>query len=237
MRRRGIGAIVYVSGRPAAEPAAGMAAYSLAAYSLSGGIRVNAVAPHLLDTARNRAAFPPQAPAHAVRPEAVANVIALLVGDLAPHISGAVLSAYGTWPGQAERPRTSSTPTRHRPTGAQTTISTTNRRSFLARGAAPAAVPTAAVLADGALAGQDGSRHAARPRTDPAVRTRSRRQRTGLLRRPGREEPVLDHGRDLPGGVPDDPCSPVPALVHGRVQVLAVEVTAVRPAGSARGLE
>jgi hypothetical protein len=33
--------------------------------------------------------------AHAVRPEAIAHVIAFLVGDLAVHISGAIVPAYG----------------------------------------------------------------------------------------------------------------------------------------------
>lgn len=107
MRRLGGGAIVHVSSRPATEPTAGMAAYSLGKAALNhlvrildlelrpDGIRVNAVAPQLLDTARNRAVFPPKALAHAVRPEAIAHVIAFLVGDLAVHISGAIVPAYG----------------------------------------------------------------------------------------------------------------------------------------------
>ncbi|MER5515765.1 SDR family NAD(P)-dependent oxidoreductase [Streptomyces sp. NPDC002763] len=107
MRRRGGGAIVHVSARPATEPTAGMAAYSLGKAALNhlvrvldlelrpDGIRVNAVAPQLLDTARNRAVLPPEALAHAVRPEAIAHVIAFLVGDLAAHISGAIVPAYG----------------------------------------------------------------------------------------------------------------------------------------------
>ncbi|WP_268817715.1 hypothetical protein [Streptomyces sp. 3213.3] len=56
---------------------------------------MNAVAPQLLDTARNRAVFPPQALAHAVRPEAIAGVIAFLAGDLSEHIGGAIVPAYG----------------------------------------------------------------------------------------------------------------------------------------------
>ncbi|MEV0906775.1 SDR family NAD(P)-dependent oxidoreductase [Streptomyces hokutonensis] len=107
MRQRGGGAIVHVSARPASEPTAGMAAYSLGKAALNhlvrildlelrpDGIRVNAVAPQLLDTARNRAALPPQALAHAVRPEAIADVIAFLAGDLSEHIGGAILPAYG----------------------------------------------------------------------------------------------------------------------------------------------
>ena len=107
MRQRGAGAIVHVSARPAAEPTAGMAAYSLSKAALSHlirildlelrphGIRVNAVAPQILDTAANRATFPAELLTHAVRPEAVAEVIAFLAGDLASPVSGAIVPAYG----------------------------------------------------------------------------------------------------------------------------------------------
>ena len=59
------------------------------------GIRVNAVAPQLLDTARNRAMFPVEVMAYAVAPEAIAGVIAFLVSDAAAPVSGAILPAYG----------------------------------------------------------------------------------------------------------------------------------------------
>jgi 3-oxoacyl-[acyl-carrier protein] reductase len=107
MRQRGSGAIVHVSARPGIEPTAGMAAYGLSKAALSHlirllhlelrpqGIRVNAVAPQLLDTAANRAAFPADALAHAVRPEAIAGIIAFLVSDLAAPVSGAIVPAYG----------------------------------------------------------------------------------------------------------------------------------------------
>jgi NAD(P)-dependent dehydrogenase (short-subunit alcohol dehydrogenase family) len=107
MRQRGSGAIVHVSARPATDPTAGMAAYSLSKAALSHlvrildlelrphGIRVNAVAPQLLDTARNRTLFPAEVLAHAVRPEAVADIIAFLVSDRAAPVSGAVVPAYG----------------------------------------------------------------------------------------------------------------------------------------------
>ena len=107
MRRRGGGAIVHVSARPGTDPTAGMAAYSLSKAALSylihildlelhpHGIRVNAVAPQLLDTAANRATFPPELLAHAVRPEAIADVIAFLVSDRAAPVSGAIVPAYG----------------------------------------------------------------------------------------------------------------------------------------------
>src|SRR5215467_8737419 len=66
MRERGSGAIVHVAARPDVE---------LRPY----GIRVNAVAPQLIDTAANRAAFPPDAMTKAVAPEAIVDVIAFLV--------------------------------------------------------------------------------------------------------------------------------------------------------------
>jgi NAD(P)-dependent dehydrogenase (short-subunit alcohol dehydrogenase family) len=107
MRKQGSGAIVHVAARPGIEPAAGMAAYSVSKAALVHltrtldielrplGIRVNAVAPQLLDTATNRAAFPAEAMAQAVAPEAIAGVIAFLVSDAAAPVSGAVLPAYG----------------------------------------------------------------------------------------------------------------------------------------------
>jgi NAD(P)-dependent dehydrogenase (short-subunit alcohol dehydrogenase family) len=107
MRQRGKGSIVHVSARPATDPTAGLAAYSLSKAALSylirildlelrpHGIRVNAVAPQLIDTAANRATFPAELLTHAVRPEAIANVIAFLAGDLAAPVSGAIVPAYG----------------------------------------------------------------------------------------------------------------------------------------------
>ena len=107
MRERGSGAIVHVSARPGIEPTAGMAAYSVSKAALAHltrvldlelrphGIRVNAVVPLLLDTPRNRATLGADQLAHAVRPEAIAEVIAFLVSDAAAPVSGALLPAYG----------------------------------------------------------------------------------------------------------------------------------------------
>jgi NAD(P)-dependent dehydrogenase (short-subunit alcohol dehydrogenase family) len=107
MRERGSGAIVHVSARPASEPTGGMAAYSLSKAALSHlvrvldlelrpqGIRVNAVAPQLLDTPKNRTYFPPDVIAHSVTPEAVAELIVFLASDAAAPVSGAILPAYG----------------------------------------------------------------------------------------------------------------------------------------------
>jgi NAD(P)-dependent dehydrogenase (short-subunit alcohol dehydrogenase family) len=108
MQQRGAGAIVHVTARPAIEPTAGMAAYSVSKAALSHltrildvelrphGIRVNAVAPQLLDTPANRASFPPEVIAHAVAPEMIAGLIAFLVSDAAAPVSGAILPAYGS---------------------------------------------------------------------------------------------------------------------------------------------
>jgi NAD(P)-dependent dehydrogenase (short-subunit alcohol dehydrogenase family) len=107
MRQQGSGAIVHVTARPGIEPAAGMAAYSASKAALvhltrildielrPHGIRVNAVAPQLLDSPVNRATFPAELMAHAVAPEAIAEVIAFLASDAAAPVSGAILPAYG----------------------------------------------------------------------------------------------------------------------------------------------
>jgi NAD(P)-dependent dehydrogenase (short-subunit alcohol dehydrogenase family) len=105
MRQQGSGAIVCVAARPGIEPASGMGAYSVSKAALvhltrildielcPQGIRVNAIAPQLLDTPRNREMFPAEVMAHAVAPEAVAGVIAFLVSDAAAAVSGAILPA------------------------------------------------------------------------------------------------------------------------------------------------
>jgi len=107
MRQQGSGVIVHVTARPGIEPSGGMAAYSASKAALvhltrildielrPQGIRVNAVAPQLLDTPTNRANFPAEVMAHAVAPEAIADVIAFLVSDAAAPVSGAILPAYG----------------------------------------------------------------------------------------------------------------------------------------------
>jgi NAD(P)-dependent dehydrogenase (short-subunit alcohol dehydrogenase family) len=107
MRQQGSGAIVHVAARPGIEPSGGMAAYSVSKAALvhltrildielrPQGIRVNAVAPQLLDTPANRATLPEKLMAHAVGPEAIAGVIAFLVSDAAAPVSGAILPAYG----------------------------------------------------------------------------------------------------------------------------------------------
>src|ERR1700745_3029824 len=91
LRDRGSGSIVHVAARPGLEPAAGMAAYAVSKAALVHltrvldlelrplGIRVNAVAPQLLDTAKTHPYLTPGQLAHAVTPQAIAGIIAYLV--------------------------------------------------------------------------------------------------------------------------------------------------------------
>ena len=107
MMREGSGAIVHITARPGIEPTPGYAAYGVSKAALAHlirildlelrpkGIRVNAVAPQVIATAKNKALFPPEALAGAVEPEAIANVIAFLVSDAAAPISGAIVPTYG----------------------------------------------------------------------------------------------------------------------------------------------
>lgn len=107
MRDRGKGVIVHVAARPGLEPTAGAATYGVSKAALVHltrvldlelrplGIRVNAVAPEILDTAKNRPYLPPELLAHAVSPQAVADIITFLVSDAAAPISGAIVPTYG----------------------------------------------------------------------------------------------------------------------------------------------
>jgi NAD(P)-dependent dehydrogenase (short-subunit alcohol dehydrogenase family) len=107
MQRAGSGAIVHIAARPGLEPTAGLLAYSLSKAALVNltrvldlelrphGIRVNSVAPQLIDTANNRAFLPKEVLDHAVSPEAIAEIVAFLVSDAAAPISGAIVPAYG----------------------------------------------------------------------------------------------------------------------------------------------
>ena len=107
MRDHGSGAIVHVAARQGLEPTAGTATYSVSKAALVHltrlldlelrplGIRVNAVAPQIIDTAKNRPYLPPDLLAHAVSPEAIAAIIVFLVSDAARPVSGAVIPAYG----------------------------------------------------------------------------------------------------------------------------------------------
>jgi NAD(P)-dependent dehydrogenase (short-subunit alcohol dehydrogenase family) len=107
LRERGSGSIVHVAARPGLEPTAGMATYAVSKAALVHltrvldlelrplGIRVNAVAPQQLDTAKTHPYLTPDQLAHAVAPEAVADIIVYLVSDAAVPVSGAIVPAYG----------------------------------------------------------------------------------------------------------------------------------------------
>jgi NAD(P)-dependent dehydrogenase (short-subunit alcohol dehydrogenase family) len=107
IKEKGCGVTVHVAARPGVEPTAGYAAYSITKAALvhlvrtldvelrPERIRVNAVAPQLIATAKNKAAFPPEVLAGAVEPEVIADVIAFLVSDAASPVSGAVVPTYG----------------------------------------------------------------------------------------------------------------------------------------------
>ena len=107
LRDRGSGAAVHVTARPGLEPAAEMAAYAVSKAALVHltrvlylelrplGIRVNAVAPQQLDTAKTHPYLTPEVLAHAVAPEAVADIIVYLVSEAAAPVSGAIVPAYG----------------------------------------------------------------------------------------------------------------------------------------------
>jgi NAD(P)-dependent dehydrogenase (short-subunit alcohol dehydrogenase family) len=108
MHALGSGSIVHVVARQGLEPSAGTLTYSLSKAALvhlvrildvelrPAGIRVNAVAPQLIDSPFARASFPPEVMQHAVAPEAIADVIVALSTDGAAPVSGAIVPAYGS---------------------------------------------------------------------------------------------------------------------------------------------
>lgn len=107
MLRRGSGAIVNVSSRPAVESGANVAAYAaskrallaltdaMARELLEKNITVNAVLPSTIDTAANRRAMPDADASKWVAPEAIARVILFLAGPDARVVSGAHVPVYG----------------------------------------------------------------------------------------------------------------------------------------------
>jgi NAD(P)-dependent dehydrogenase (short-subunit alcohol dehydrogenase family) len=107
MQRQGSGVIIHVAARPGIEPTAGVAAYGISKAALAHltrtldvelrpqGIRVNAVVPQVMATAKNKAIFPPEALVGAVEPKSIADVITFLVSDAAASVSGALVPTYG----------------------------------------------------------------------------------------------------------------------------------------------
>lgn len=107
MLRRGGGAIVNVSSRPAVQAAPGLAAYAaskrallaltdaMAAEHSDSRITVNAVLPSTIDTPANREAMPEVDFSRWVPPEQIARVILFLAGPDARIVSGAHVPLYG----------------------------------------------------------------------------------------------------------------------------------------------
>ena len=95
------------SPRVDSAPTAGMATYGVSKAALVHltrvldlelcplGIRVNAVAPQIIDTPKTRPYLPPDLLAHAVSPEAIVDIIVYLVSDAVTPVSSTVVPAYG----------------------------------------------------------------------------------------------------------------------------------------------
>ena len=142
------------SPRVDSAPTAGMATYGVSKAALVDltpvldlelcplGIWVNAVAPQFIDTPKTRPYLPPDLLTHAVSPEVIATSSS--TSSVTPQRRSAARSYRPTAPentllaARLERTTMSST--------------STNRRSFLARGAVLASVPAIAALAGGVLA-------------------------------------------------------------------------------------
>ncbi|HEX4717641.1 MAG TPA: SDR family oxidoreductase [Thermoleophilaceae bacterium] len=105
--RRGGGAFVGVSARPALRPFPGAAPYIVAKAAVlsfvqtldaeyrQDGIRANAVLPSVIDTPANRRAQPDADYSKWVTPEEIAKVIRFLVSDDSAPTSGAAIPVYG----------------------------------------------------------------------------------------------------------------------------------------------
>lgn len=105
--RRGGGAFVAVSARPALRPFSGAAPYIVAKAAVlsfvqtldteyrQDGVRANAVLPSVIDTPANRAQQPDAEHSKWVPPEEIARVIRFLVSDDSAPTSGAAIPVYG----------------------------------------------------------------------------------------------------------------------------------------------
>jgi NAD(P)-dependent dehydrogenase (short-subunit alcohol dehydrogenase family) len=107
MLRRGAGAIVNVSSRPAERSGENIAAYAaakrailqltdaMAAELVEKNVTVNAVLPSTIDTPANRKSMPGADYSKWVSPDAIARVVIFLAGPDARIVSGAHLPVYG----------------------------------------------------------------------------------------------------------------------------------------------
>src|SRR6266567_1057143 len=209
LRERGSGSIVHVAARPGLKPTAGMATYAVSKAALVHltrvldlelrplGIRVNAVAPQLLDTAKNRPYLTPHLLAHGVAP-------------------GGGRRHHRLPRERRRRARQRCGRARLRRLSLFPSCRTPGKDDHVTQlGPEPSLVPRPQRGDSGRPRGRHPGRgrprrtgvgrHPARLRADTAVRARPGGQRAGLLRRAGGEEPVLGHRRCLPGGFPDHP--------------------------------
>jgi NAD(P)-dependent dehydrogenase (short-subunit alcohol dehydrogenase family) len=105
--RRGSGAFVAVSARPALRPFSGAAPYIVAKAAVlsfvqtldaeyrQDGVRANAVLPSVIDTPANRANEPDADHSKWVAPEEIARVIRFLISSDSSPVSGAAVPVYG----------------------------------------------------------------------------------------------------------------------------------------------
>jgi NAD(P)-dependent dehydrogenase (short-subunit alcohol dehydrogenase family) len=105
--RRGGGAFVAVSARPALRPFAGAAPYIVAKAAVlsfvqtldveyrKDGVRANAILPSVIDTPANREAQPDADHSKWVAPEDIAKVVRFLISDESGPVSGAAIPVYG----------------------------------------------------------------------------------------------------------------------------------------------
>jgi NAD(P)-dependent dehydrogenase (short-subunit alcohol dehydrogenase family) len=107
MLARGAGKIVIISSRSGSQPSANVTAYTVSKAALNmlvqclaeetrqHGINVNAVAPSVIDTERNRQANPGGDYSMWVTPESIAGVVRFLASDAARDVHGAIVPVYG----------------------------------------------------------------------------------------------------------------------------------------------
>ena len=105
--RRGGGAFVAVSARPALRPFSGAAPYIVAKAAVlsfiqtldaeyrQDGVRANAILPSVIDTPANRESQPKADFERWVKPEDIAKVVRFLISDESGPTSGAAVPVYG----------------------------------------------------------------------------------------------------------------------------------------------
>lgn len=107
MRKTGDGRLIAIGSRAAAEPGAGVGAYSaskaamvalmksVALENKDSGLRANVILPGTMDTPANRKAMPGSDFGRWVRPAAVADLIVWLAGEAGKDVTGAAIPVYG----------------------------------------------------------------------------------------------------------------------------------------------